>query len=58
MAQVSAFLHEEFIMPKENTPKDLGRHCELILWNFSTTVETVDTKGILFTEHRRHEKLS
>lgn len=58
MAQVSAFLHEEFIMPKENTPKDLGGQCESALWNFSTPVEIVDTKGILFTEHRRHEKLS
>ena len=58
MAQVSAFLHEEFIMPKINTPKDLGGHCESALWNFSTTTETVNTKGILLGEHRRHEKLS
>ena len=58
MAQVSAFLHEEFIMPKINTPKDLGGHCESALWNFSTTTETVNTKGILLSEHRRHEKLS
>lgn len=58
MEQVSAFLHEEFIMPKVNTSKDLGGHCESALWNFSTTAETVNTKGILFTEHRRQEKMS
>lgn len=46
MAQVSAFVHEEFIMPQINTPEDLGGHCESALGNFSTTAETVNTKGV------------